>query len=487
MNQILTFSRIQSLTNGQWLSLPQHPEQTIRGGAFDTRHLGDAEIFFAWKGEQSDGHAYLQHLAGSGIKLAIVEKDVSVPEGPAVLKVSSSLQALHQLAAWLVEGFNGSVVTITGSSGKTTTKTWLTHILRDHFDLLSNPGSFNNQIGCPMTILSLSEEHELLLLEMGTSGPGELDLLSRIAPADIAVLLNVGHAHLGKFGSLENIYRAKTEIFHYRRNHALAVVPFGDKRLKPYLPTGRICYFGQQAPAFSYQIDHVDSRHLSQTIRFETPEGSESVTVNHPGRYVGELLSAALAVCYHLGLGWRDVKPQLSSLPQEKGRATFVTGINGALLLDDTYNANPESMINMLDTICALEMEQCIGVVGNLAELEQDMRESAGFIVSRLPKKLTALILSGDSARILVPAIQAQRPDLRVIRADAVTEIIDQLRPNLTSQTVVGIKGSRSAHMERVLLGLTGQGFNCLLERCTRLNRCDICELRYGKDESGPS
>lgn len=477
MNKLLNFSRIESITAGEWLSSPQDPAVELCGGAFDTRSLGAAEIFFAWKGENSDGHQYLQHLTGSAVKLAIVEQPVSPLPGIAVLKVPDSQKALHQLARYLAGNFSGRIINVTGSSGKTTTKTWLTHLLKSRFNLLSNPGSFNNQIGCPITILSLNRDHNLMILEMGSSGLGDLELLGSIAPADIALLLNVGHAHVGKFGSLENTYRAKAEIFANRRDGALSIVPYGDKRLEDLLLEGRRLQFGSGSPDFSFRIVSVDSSNFRQKIEFRTPSGNRTVNVGQLGKYVGELLAAVLAVCFSLGLEWQDVEDRLISLPQEKGRSTFLKGISGALLLDDTYNANPESMINMLETIASLQMDRTVGVVGNLAELESGLSESADYILSHLPENLTTLFMSGDTGEILVPLIQKRLPNIETVFVRSVPEILSRLLPLMNSRTVVGIKGSRSSHMERVVLGLTEKAFTCDLERCGRLNRCDVCEL----------
>lgn len=477
MNGILRCSAIEQLTGGHWLSPPSAFDMEVSTGAFDTRSLGAAEIFFAWKGENSDGHVYLQKLEGSGVKLAIVEREVPPLHGIAILKVPDSLAALHQLARHLAASFKGKIVSITGSSGKTTTKTWLNHLLKDRFNLLSNPGSFNNHIGCPISILSLQPSHDLLILEMGSSGLGELECLSAIAPADITVLLNVGHAHLGKFGTLENTYRAKTEIFSHQRDKAVSIVPFGDQRIDRYLPEGTIQTFGKNSPEFSYSIVSVDPRKMTQNIHFRTPFGDKTALVGQIGSHVGELLSAILGVCYNLGLTWQDIGEKLETLPQEKGRSTFLEGINGALLLDDTYNANPESTINMLETICTLQMEQYIGVVGNLAELDAELIESADYILSNLPERLTALILSGESGKILTSLIQKRKPGLKTVFAASVDEIIQQLKPLLNRGTVIGIKGSRSAHMERVVHGLTGTPFSCTLKTCGRLNRCDVCDL----------
>ncbi len=476
MNKLLNYNKIQSITNGTWITKPDDPAKTLRGGAFDTRALADAQIFFAWKGESSDGHLYLNQLDSSKIELIIVEQEVEKVGDKPILKVADSLLALQKMAQVLVEGFTGKIVNITGSSGKTTTKEWLKHVISDHRRLLTNIGSFNNHIGCPITILNMEEEHELLVLEMGTSGVGELAVLTSIAPADIAVLLNVGHAHIGMFGSLEKTYRAKMEIFSHKKKQSMSLIPHGDEKLSQYLDSGDYEHFGRGASKFSWECLSIDPIHRTQTLKFLTPFGSKSVVVNRLGEYVGDLLSCVLAVCYNLGLSWEEIEPGLSSLPAEKGRSVFYKGCNDVLILDDTYNANPESVIQMLKTICQLEANRYVGVVGNLAELDEGLKESAGYIINHLPEKLTDLILSGETGRILTDLVKETYPQLNILYFDSIAEMVDYLLSITDGQVVMGIKGSRSAHLERVVYALKGETFSCELARCGKLCACSQCE-----------
>ncbi len=454
------------------MNSPENSDEELSNGAFDTRSLGNARIFFAWEG----GERFLHHLSNSGIRLIVVEADVPLMEGIAILKVTRSLDALQAMARELARSFDGKIVSITGSSGKTTAKTWLSHILQDRFNLLSNAGSFNNHIGCPVTVLNLQPEHNLLILEMGSSGLGELDLLSSIAPADITLLLNVGHAHLGKFGSLDNTYKAKTEIFLNQRKKAVSLVPYSDRKLRGYLKAGNLEYFGKESPHFSWKTLEVDSDKREQKILFQSLYGNRIATIGQLGNYVGEVLSGIFAVCFHLGLSWEEIMVKLVDLPQEKGRSTFLKGPNDVLILDDTYNANPESLINMLRTICSLDKDRCIGVVGNMAELDDNLKESADYILLNLPEELSHLFLSGETGRILLPLIRDGNPDLDVIFIESVRELIEEVGDLSDGRTVIGIKGSRSAHMERVVYGLTGKATSCDLVSCGRLNMCSACD-----------
>jgi len=476
VNKQLSFKKIQEVTQGEWIVQPDNADQELSGGAFDTRSIKDAQIFFAWEGDQNDGHQYIHQLKDSSIRLIVVEKKVPPVSDIAVIKVTNSLQALHMLAKELMQGFIGKVVTITGSSGKTTAKAWLTHLLQNQFNLLSNIGSFNNHIGCPITILGIQPEHDLMILEMGTSGLGELELLSSIAPADITVLLNVGHAHLGKFGSLEKTYQAKTEIFSHQKKDAISLIPFDDEYLGSLMSQKQLEFFGQHSPCFSWQFVGVNTEKRQQTFVFQTPEGKSRVVVGELGEYVGDLLSAIIAICYFLEVTLDKIESYLAYLPQEKGRSTFVTGKNNSMILDDTYNANPESMINMLKTICSLNKKKSIGVVGNMAELDSDLKRSAKYILDNIPKTLDHLFLGGESGEILIPLIRAQYPELDAHTFRTTKEIIDVLDAIVDKDAVIGVKGSRSSHMERVVYQLKGQNVRCSLASCGKLQMCSSCD-----------
>ena len=476
MNTLLDFNTIRALTRGQWISQPLDLTKTVRGGAFDTRNLGDAQIFFAWKGDSADGHVYLPQLESSQIQLIVVERDVPPVGDKAILKVDDSLAALHKMAAGLISGFQGKTVNITGSSGKTTSKAWLNHLVNGHRRVLTNAGSFNNHIGCPITILNMARDHELLILEMGTSGLGEIEKLTAIAPADIALLLNVGHAHLGKFGSIDKIYQAKLELFSHLNPQAIALLPYADKRLRDLRITGKQVYFGQAAPEFSWKRVAIDPDQRTQTLQFHSPFGSREVTVPCLADYAGDLLCGIIAVCYHLGLDWEQLKPGFATLPQEKGRSTFVRGMHDVLILDDTYNANPESVIAMLKTVCSLEMPRRVGVVGNMAELDEGLQESGEYLLQHLPEQLTDLFLCGETGKILYPQIVEKFPRINTRYAASFSELMDMLSPLADARTVVGVKGSRSSHMERVVYALQGRYSRCHLQRCGKLMMCKQCD-----------
>ncbi len=335
MNPLLTCTEIQTVTQGRWLSPPVNPGQTCLGAAFDSRKLEGADLFFTLPGGR-DAHEFLPGLQGSGIKLALVSKEVPPVPGLALLQVPDVLTALHQLAQFQAARFQGKIINLTGSSGKTTAKGWLLHLLAPLVKTQASQGSFNNHIGCPVTVLGVAPDTELLLLEMGTNGPGELELLSRIAPADVSLLLNVGHAHVGKFGGLHHTYLAKMELFRHQRPQGLAVLPAWDAEIQRLGQGLRQIGFG---PGGAFYCELLEQTAVGQCLRLHYPGGSKEFHCNQVGPHVAFTLAALAAVLQALGL--LDRWPAVLTLPLEKGRANLLELDSGTLLLDDSYNANP--------------------------------------------------------------------------------------------------------------------------------------------------
>ena len=211
---MITLEEAAQATGGHLSARALPLDTPLQGGAFDSRELAGADIFFALTIGGGNGHQYLHTLRNSTVKLAVVSQP-GQPAGfkGAVLLVPDTLAALAQLAAKVVQNHRPRIVAITGSYGKTTAKEVIAHVLGGKVTVLRNPGSFNNEIGVPITLLGLDGSQEVAVLEFSARKPGDIAYLARIAPPDIAVLLNVGTAHIGIFGSREAIIRTKTEFF----------------------------------------------------------------------------------------------------------------------------------------------------------------------------------------------------------------------------------------------------------------------------------
>ncbi len=470
LNSLLTCKKAAEITGGSWVSAPNDENQNLIGAAFDSRQLGDAEIFFTLAGAR-DAHEFLPSLEGSKIKLVVVTKEVPPLQGMAILKVTDSLKALQDLARHQATEAKAKIIAITGSSGKTTAKAWLSYLLTPHLKVQASPGSFNNHIGCPVTILGLKRETEVLILEMGTNGLGELDLLSSIGLADFTLLLNVGHAHVGKFGSLENTYKAKLEIFNHQKAGATSIVPYFDPKILGQTTDLSPISFGAGG---DYSCEVVDTKDYGQTLELTTPKTKYTFTLNQLGEYVSSTFAALAVILDHFGL--LEKTAETLQLPQEKGRSTFLKSGLGATLLDDSYNANPESVINMLKTLAGLKEETKVGIIGNLGELDADLTTTAPLIVGNIPSGVTHLFFTGESGKVLAPLVAAKHPQITTDYCASLKDLFHLIEPFNKEGVAIAVKGSRAAHLERIILLLAGSRVNCLKDSCPQLRNCSACE-----------
>ena len=470
MNSLLTYQDIQKVTSGHWLTEPSDFSKPLYAAAFDSRDLAGAEIFFTLPGER-DAHQFLPKLAGSSIRLVLVTQEVPPIEGAAILMVADALKALHDLARFQSKRFQGKIIALTGSSGKTTAKSWLLHLLLPYFKVIANQGSFNNHIGCPLTILGIKQDTEILILEMGTNGMGELELLSDIAPADYTLLLNVGHAHVGMFGSLENTYLAKMEIFSQQRPGGLAILPAEDPKLMELSQGLHRSTFGREDGNYRYEL--LDQQPNLQRIRLSRPKGTREFEVKLAGQHVPITLSALMVILDDLGI-WEKLPEQLK-LPIEKGRGVLLQSGAGATLYDDTYNANPESLVNMLQSLMRIPGGLHLAVIGNMGELDDGLMDSAQVILEGIPKDLDQLFLIGQTGQTLAPLIQEAHPQILVRYFETLRSLIEEVRKLDQEGAVIGVKGSRSSHMERVILALQGRNILCLQPYCGHLMMCSAC------------
>jgi len=474
---MITPSEAQQATGGQWLTQPLAADMPLQGGCFDTRAIDGKQIFFALRGEQADGHDYLPRLAGTAVRLAIVSRDVSVPgfDG-AVLRVDDVLAALAALARFVVRKHAPKVVALTGSYGKTTTKEVVAHVLMGALRVLKTPGSLNNEIGVPIALLDLDGSHDVAVLEFSARKPGDIDYLGRIAPPHVAVLLAVGHAHIGVFGSREAIYKTKGEIFHHLHPDGLAIVNADDPRLAELAAGRRLVSFGREGG--SYRAEHVafdpDGR---QTFTAVCDDGRMDCHAGSPGPHGLFPILVAWAVARELDLPDALVAARCGVHPAQKGRAMPIAAPGGALLIDDTYNASPETVVNLIGTLVAIEATERILVLGHLSELEEGLGDSVAHIAGAITPPLTEVWVHAphmpDFGRQLAAAAGGAVP---VHAEPDLARLITTLQARDRKGVAMGFKGARSAHLERAVQGLLGVAVECRRPFCDLLMACSACQ-----------
>jgi UDP-N-acetylmuramoyl-tripeptide--D-alanyl-D-alanine ligase len=415
----------------------------------DSRNIAQQELFFALKGENFDGHAYVEQALKEGACAAVIS-DKACKARPAIL-VKDTLLALGELAKSWRETFTLPVIAITGSNGKTTVKEMLTSILKvasNNSDaVLATIGNLNNHIGMPMTLLKTRQEHQFAVIEMGMNHLGEIDYLTHIAKPDVAVINNAGTAHIGELGSRENIAKAKGEIFAGLNDDGIAIIN-NDDRFADYWKSlnqnRKIMTFGLDSKAdVTATYEEIES--VSQ-VQLTTPSGSIGFKLDMLGKHN---ISNALAACscaVALGIANADIARGLKRFGGVKGRLQRKSGLNGASLIDDTYNANPDSMKAAIDVL-AQQAGTHIFVMGDMAELgaaSAQMHAEIGAYAKQ--KGIHQLLGLGDLTKHAVNAFGAHGEHFISLEAN-----IHAASGAMKKDVTVLVKGSRFMQMERVV------------------------------------
>lgn len=490
---MITLEQARAATGGTWLRQPLPERTPLSGGAFDTRTLRGAEIFFALRGERADGHDFLARLAGTAVRLAVVSRPVELPGfGGAILQVPDPLRALGDMARFLVERFRPTTVAITGSYGKTTAKEVVAHVLSARRRVLHSPGSLNNEIGVPVTLLGLDGSQDTCVLEFSARKAGDIAYLGSIAPPDVAVVTAVGHAHLGVFGSVEAIYRAKAEIFAVLRPGGLALFNGEDRRLKKLAaphgagpaPRYRTLTFGRVG---NYRAELIRTDGVGRQSFMGVQQGDHGGTrmplhSEIPGAHGLYPILIAWAVARELGVPDEDVAARAGKHPGQKGRAVALKGPGGATLLDDTYNASPETVRNLIATLSSFAESEKILVLGRLAELEDGLAESAALIGAALRPPLSDVYVHAPGQPELFARLKRQARGVRLHHVEDQQHLIAALQGRDKPGTVIGFKAGRFSHLERIVQGILGARIDCTLSPCGLFKHCTDCEAmtRHG-------
>jgi UDP-N-acetylmuramoyl-tripeptide--D-alanyl-D-alanine ligase len=415
----------------------------------DSRQVKPGQLFIALKGEHFDGHDYALQALEQGAAAVMI--DHAMPGVTPALLVTDCYAALGQLAAYWRSQFSLPLAAITGSNGKTTVKEMLASILRvasrDADAVLATQGNLNNHIGLPLTLLKLGAQHHYAVTEMGMNHSGEISYLSQIARPDVAVITNAGYAHIGELGSVEAIAKAKAEIFVGLALDGVAVINADDvfaPMWQQAATTHKIISFGLNHPAdvsATYRLNADDS-----LLNISTKQGNIKVNLPAPGVHNVLNALAACAAALAMGVPLTKIAAGLENYTGIKGRLQTLRGMNAALVIDDSYNANPASMQAAIDVLCAKTGEKIL-VVGDMGELGVDAAALHAQI-GRYAKAagINNLMTLGDLSKNTSDAFGpgASHYDSA---ADLTAALLAQMQPT----SVVLVKGSRFMAMEQIV------------------------------------
>lgn len=426
--------------------------------AFDSRHLQPGGLFIPLTGEQ-DGHQFIQSAIDHGAAATLWAQDLATaPANFPVIQVANSLTALQTLARYYQTKINPRVVAVTGSNGKTTTKDMIAAILGTQFNVTKTYANFNNEIGVPMTVLSMEPNTEILVVEMGMDRPGQLDFLSKLVTPDVAVITMIGEAHIEFFGTRDKIADAKFEITHGLSDDG-AFVYDGDEPLLRERVTDlqqRQFTFGRQDSDDLYATSVSDT---ATSTSFTTNQWPDlTFTLPMIGEYNVKNALAALTVANIYRIRPESAQQALATVPLTKNRAEWLTSQSGAAILSDVYNSNPTAVREVLGAFGQTPVKgRRLVVLGDMLELgDQADALHAGLADALDPQTFAHVYLVGPHMLALQQALAQQAPELPVTHfaTDQLADLTATLQATLTPDDQILLKGSHGIHLENVLAKL---------------------------------
>lgn len=428
--------------------------QIFRRFNIDSRLTQPGELFFAIRAHR-DGHDFVPEAAKKGAGGAVTSHDIPAPGGDfSLIRVPDTVPALEQLARKVLVDNPVKVVGITGSIGKTTTKEFAAALLSRRLRVLKSEGNYNNNLGLALSLLRLEPGHEVAVLEMGTSGFGEIRSLTRIAPPDISVITNINPVHLEFLRNLEGVAQAKKEILEGTRQSGVAVLNGDDTWVQEIGRgwTGRRLTFGL-GPGCAVQAASV--RMLGQEgMAFELRCRGEKAEVRFAFLYVDYLynLLAAVGVCVALDVPFDLIVEGIPELRPVAKRGGFVYLARGIRLVDDSYNSNPKALEAALKGLAVLPAERRVAILGDMLELGEQKAEfhrAAGREVAE--SGWDVLIAVGKLGRHLAEGAREAGMDAHhILLFSTAEEAASQISPLVREGDLVLVKGSRGIHMERI-------------------------------------
>jgi UDP-N-acetylmuramoyl-tripeptide--D-alanyl-D-alanine ligase len=431
----------------------------LRDVVIDSRQAGPGSLFVALPGAIADGHQFIADAVGRGALAVLARSDwqpaEAPPPGVAVVRVADTLQGLQALATWWRGRFPAlRVVGITGSIGKTSTKEYTAAVLATHFRVHRSEGNLNSETGLPLSVLGLLPEHEVAVFEMGGGARmGELTDLAAIAQPQVGVITNVSHSHLANMGTLENLAHHKGELVRALPASGVAVLNYDDEWVRGMAAES-------PAPVITYGLDpaadvwanEIESQGL-HGIHFTLHYQGEAwrLRLRLLGLHSVHTALRAAAAALALGMNWKDIVVGLQTGEAQQLRLLVSNAVNGATIIDDSYNANPASTLAALNLLVEMPQPR-VAVLGDMLELGTYEREGHIKVARRAIEVVDRLVVVGPLGRIIgEEALRCGMAPDQVFFADNNAQAVAHLRAILTPGAYVLVKGSHGLHMEEIV------------------------------------
>lgn len=451
MMSSMQLSQLQQITGG----ILHGKDSSFSAVSTDTRSLQAGDLFVALKGPNFNGNTFIDLAATKQASAALVSECLS--DALPALQVDDTRIALGQLGRHNRLQSNACVIALTGSQGKTTVKEMTAAILQQSGAVLSTQGNLNNDYGVPLTLLRIERQHRYAVIEMGANAAGEIAYTTQLAQPDVAHITCVAPTHVEGFGSLDGVAAAKAEIWSGLRSNGVAVLNLDDANVMENfipLPGVRVTTVSARGKSLAdYRLSNfVDDGLAGSQFTLETPQGSTAVVLALPGRHNAANALAATALALEAGATLTQVQSGLQQMHSVKGRLVIKRGLNGSVILDDTYNASPASFKAAIDVLATQPGVRIVvgGDMGELGSMKEEGHREVGSYARA--QGIEHFYATGSLMREALAAFGSNG-----VHAADCAALGVLLRPLLNEQVSVLVKGSRSAGMERVVQLLVEQ------------------------------
>ena len=426
----------------------------VTGVAIDSRKIEEGYLFIPIKGARVDGHDFIPQVMEKGALCTLSEKELGDVSYSYIL-VNSCEGAMKAIAQHYRTTLGIKVVGITGSVGKTSTKEMIASVLSVKFNTLKTAGNFNNEVGLPLTVFNIREEHQAAVLEMGISDFGEMHRLSKIARPDICVITNIGFCHLEFLGDRDGVLKAKSEIFDFATEGAKAIVNGDDDKLQTLKARKDLdCIsFGMDKSndVFAKKVENLGLDGLKCDI--STPAGDFSAHIHIPGMHMVYNALAGTCVGLHVGLTLEEIKSGIENAQTISGRNNLIHTENYTVM-DDCYNANPVSMKASLDVL-ATALGRKVAILGDMGELgtnERELHYTVGEHTAE--KKIDLLLCVGTLSEEIVKGAKDKNPNMNALLFNTKEELLEKLPELLTKGDSILVKASHFMQFDKIVKAL---------------------------------
>lgn len=472
----MTLEHIAAVCDGTYIGSETDKKHEIKGAVIDSRLVEKDYLFIPVRGEKVDGHSFISSVFEKGALAVLSEEQLENPAGPYIL-VKSSLDAMKKLAADYRRSLDIKVVGITGSVGKTSTKEMIASVLAQKYNVLKTEGNLNNEIGLPLTIFKIREEHQVAVLEMGISEFGEMDRLATMAYPDICVITNIGLCHLENLITRDGILKAKTESFAHLTPDGIAVLNGDDDKLceKKIVNGKPAVFYGIEKEAKTAATEE-GTKTLAEKVIYATDVEAVGLTgtkavIHYPDKKTGEEVTmeveipiagehnvynalAAVSVARELGLNSEEMKRGIEAVQTIGGRSNLIHK-NGVTIIDDCYNANPVSMKASIDVLSKAPGRK-IAVLGDMGELGAEEKQLHRMVGEHFAGKgIDILYCAGTLSKEIAEAVQECSSETKVHYYGEKAALIQDLLKEAKSGDTILVKASHFMEFPEIVKELT--------------------------------